>query len=1055
MATVQLASPSVDPSCPIKGMYRLFDLITEQGSGEPVDKIDIAQESLQAFINALSPGAYSSITKINFKTLDELLLKPIGVYGSREEIVRFLCEMGAIDVEAAPELLAPQRTYRATGAEPILRSGLYIIRTFTSTAEERTYVLYWPEYTTWDDDAISTVQCNRRDMRYLTNLCDQLVCLLSTKHSQAIVWREEVDDLDNVSLDSEDDDCFFDFAVTKTNEQEANVIARQGFAINSSHLVNQLSPPNMRIAPSILSPRLLYGETTQGFMIADIQSARVTVEPFVHDYQSASQIRTLLEDDVMLCLSDALDDKALKTLMHIGLSTRFPEGCEAREERRIETAKRLQNTLTQRQAEIYVTLEQNSGDMQTKWTNIHFRPNIFENAAAWWLLFRIKFRHTSQLNHLRRSGSKGTLALQEILSIYPKAASTFHDSIRAANLDEGIKGTDFQRKKERMLILYYLLENYGGLSASQTRALGDAVFVEWDKQKVLELLKSFEKEEQPGWFSVPVSSSSVRGQGCKKAAVRLLIEEAMWRSANNYAASISDSRFLSYVETVSASDFLHEIAVECEETAYDCLTTQLDPLVSVICQQILSIRKKECDRQVEPEAKIEEEKELKVSRAELVQQIEDLCRERSRSCLTRRRGDSVYIDDFRTNKEHQNAADSYFISGRRELKIQEIEYKIHILRLLADKRHNIQLDPSYVPIPFLNERLSQSFRVPSETVVKYAHLLEGDRILLGLVDSQGNVMIMLDRLSRIDATIKSRSYAKFFHQDKIGQTCLIAFDESKRMLAVYASARMQLHIFVFDEELKSLRGLGTQIDLSPFYNPGASIMHACFVHKSEEILFVDSNAQATIFSLVTLRPKPASLQLPQVPRTIYSAPDGSCVLVVQDEGGECTITAYHWSTFTATRGISVTLPDFPVDLNAALLTSIVNRDNIHLVGLDLNSRTCRSVVLDITQKATEFTFQERRLKASSLHVNQTIHNCLIDCHGDVWTRFPVVPAVKRRTTSSKRLRASQLATNSRVSWCPHSLSPLLQGNSYPVQCYQRWGSDRAIRLRRAGQVISE
>jgi hypothetical protein len=59
----------------------------------------IAQESLQAFINALSPGAYSSITKINFKVLDDLLLKPIGIYGSREEIVRLLREMGAIDVE--------------------------------------------------------------------------------------------------------------------------------------------------------------------------------------------------------------------------------------------------------------------------------------------------------------------------------------------------------------------------------------------------------------------------------------------------------------------------------------------------------------------------------------------------------------------------------------------------------------------------------------------------------------------------------------------------------------------------------------------------------------------------------------------------------------------------------------------------------------------------------------------------------------------------------------------------------------------------------------------
>jgi hypothetical protein len=64
-----------------------------------VDKIVISQESLQEFVNSLSPGSYSSIAKVDFKGLDDLLLKPIGVYGSKEEIVRFLREMGAVDAE--------------------------------------------------------------------------------------------------------------------------------------------------------------------------------------------------------------------------------------------------------------------------------------------------------------------------------------------------------------------------------------------------------------------------------------------------------------------------------------------------------------------------------------------------------------------------------------------------------------------------------------------------------------------------------------------------------------------------------------------------------------------------------------------------------------------------------------------------------------------------------------------------------------------------------------------------------------------------------------------
>jgi len=134
------------------------------------------------------------------------------------------------------------------------------------------------------------------------------------------------------------------------------------------------------------------------------------------------------------------------------------------------------------------------------------------------------------------------------------------------------------------------------------------------------------------------------------------------------------------------------------------------------------------------------------------------------------------------------------------------------------------------------------------------------------------------------------------------------------------------------------------------------------------------------------------------------------VLVVQEKDGVSTVTAYHWTTFASTDGISITPPDFPVNLDAALLTSIVNRNNIHIIGLDVTAQTCRSVILDITCKATEFSFQEQRSKASMSHGKETTHNCLIDCHSDVWTRFPVVAAVKRRTITSSSERQQRTLT---------------------------------------------
>ena len=64
--------------------------------------------------------------------------------------------------------------------------------------------------------------------------------------------------------------------------------------------------------------------------------------------------------------------------------------------------------------------------------------------------------------------------------------------------------------------------------------------------------------------------------------------------------------------------------------------------------------------------------------------------------------------------------ETFHISGRQEsLRDDEIEYRIHLLRLRADESQKAQLDPSYVPVPILEERLTHSFRVSSSTVVKY------------------------------------------------------------------------------------------------------------------------------------------------------------------------------------------------------------------------------------------------------------------------------------------------------------------------------------------------
>ncbi|KAI9455076.1 hypothetical protein BJY52DRAFT_1281557 [Lactarius psammicola] len=71
-------------------------------------------------------------------------------------------------------------------------------------------------------------------MRYLSKLCDRLICLLSSEHSRAIIWSEDDDDdSDGASTDSEKGDSsrVYHFKVAKTKDQEENVVIRGGFMV--------------------------------------------------------------------------------------------------------------------------------------------------------------------------------------------------------------------------------------------------------------------------------------------------------------------------------------------------------------------------------------------------------------------------------------------------------------------------------------------------------------------------------------------------------------------------------------------------------------------------------------------------------------------------------------------------------------------------------------------------------------------------------------------------------------------------------------------------------
>lgn len=80
---------------------------------------------------------------------------------------------------------------------------------------------------------------------------------------------------------------------------------------------------------------------------------------------------------------------------------------------------------------------------------------------------------------------------------------------------------------------------------------------------------------------------------------------------------------------------------------------------------------------------------------------------------------------------------------------------------------------------------------------------------------------------------------------------------------------------------------------------------------------------------------------------------------------------------------------------------MVSRGRIFLINLDIDTGYVRSIAIDITKKVTEFVFKKKGGRNVPIKGERhTLHNSLLDCHTEVWTRFPVVPAVRRRTVTS-------------------------------------------------------
>ncbi|KAI5998966.1 hypothetical protein F5J12DRAFT_928807 [Pisolithus orientalis] len=921
-----------------------------------VDKIIISQNSLKTFINTISPGAYASMTKVNFRMLDQSTIKPVGIYGSKEEILYLI-----LVVLVAPhdrfhfvELVTCclNRVLRKL-IRRFARGCIFFVQALQSLTDASKYMS-----STGLSKIHGTTQYKFAAIGYLTRMCDQIVALVSSEHARKMVWNDVGGDHqdEDGGIDGDDGgDRIIRCVVQKTTEQEESVQIREGFKVTSEY-ISQAEPSECGEQCSV-KPSLLLGETAQGTLTVQHRPSKLVTELFRPRSISDIQLEGYLYECAKWKHQSAVIQQRYKKIL----------------DNRIRNAK---DELAKAAESV---------------TNAIRNAVIDDVVALYPFIDKQAFQYTG-------SGTEGPPgSFSQIIDIYPKASEAFRLNTQALHV---ISDPEFRDIKDRLCLLVRFMSRKKDAEDSKLKPIKDAIVAGGFQEAERVIKASYDKPR--GTFAPilgflgRVKNSIITPQTNARSI------DSVLKEAHEAALKVTDSEFFRIVakkKQFQDRQQLAELVENARQKAKSYLEHTVPRVITKVILSIKEIQEEDCHAKITAECSYQEGQERDEYKLQLIQHINN-------SSTKVQRRYTLRIDSVQEEKKSLVKSRTFKLWGLRESEEDPVTcYTVHPMNVTEEDKHNLQLDPSSIPSPRFP--FQHQFELPPGHTILRAQFLEGERLLLVVADRVGSIFVYLETLAAVFGVIQRKGRKLLLKREKIGQDVHLAFDESRRMLGVVSSdkctskddrrnhvSQRLLHVFVYDD-VRGFQAQGSAIKLSEWYDEGVRIRHACFICGSEEILLVDSQAQARVFSLVTMQFRPAVLHLPQVPTGVHCTPDGSCVLVIQPQESGLAITAYHLSSFGSTEGIPLNIPDLAVG-EPLVVTSLVKRTAVHLLKLDLSSRCCQSYALDITRRHTEFVFRDQvNRNSTSEKAHETARNCLIGCHSEVWTRFPMIHSFER------------------------------------------------------------
>ncbi|KAG9092892.1 hypothetical protein FS749_015351 [Ceratobasidium sp. UAMH 11750] len=940
--------PKDDLLLKLPNVFRILDLYQEIGSGGLVEKMIIDQHSLHRLLNTMSPGSYELAWKINFKLLDQLAIKPIGVYGCKPEIIKFLRGVECLNEETEALLAA---TASSTSG---LRSGLYIVLPLNDDSQDgptrSAYVVYWPEDTTWEDTAISSVRRNRVTfMRYLSKLADQTIALVSAQQAEAIVWQAGARNKDapTAAAESLDELRMNLFEVAISDESEEDVIATTGFTLKP------VSCDIPRINKA-LCVDLVAGEEKAGLMVALHEPAHYTresIDTIMNDMRLRS---TIGSKSVPFIFGKALPPEQLKILGERGLRTLYPKPFSDYDHR-MKDEKQVRDR-----------------DYETEIKNIETQTGKDKSRLRKFIDRTIKALYCELYPSIYGEVFQETDP-NEDASICEQYSDLKHLSGRIKlEYDLAVvKDSAFQDLKQAWCITRdFVTQKPPPSNTSQEN------FV----RRVLAGLQEGRGGKKGGSKGKPIWQKVLDGVGNLLSRLPKLYGES---------EEMKDLEFIAALDTLCGYPAVSALTDRISDSLQAYLAT-LGRAISKDC--MARIIKLERERRSNISGQIRDERANSQSRAALLALHEQLRAAMPHSIVRATRID--FIEPTRSTWGNQFHVRGFNIEHREP----QIRISIYPLELTEHDIQQCRSNESHIPAPKIGSRQHFEFALPEGHTVEFLRLVR-DKCLVIISEPEKYCIYMEDNV-RLESVVAGRKFKRQLDHNRVGEKPIFAFDQGTRLLAIlHGSEDPKLLTYSFDEQFSTLASRGSAFSLKEWYDAEVHIERMCFVSGSEEVCLIEASGHARILSLVTRHFRPASLTITGRIFDAFSAPDGSCIFVsvATDElqPSRHKLLAFHTASFGSNEaGIGpITLPRSDV---RRVVTSFEGRNRVHVLSFSLEEKVMESVALQVKQKVTEFSFQSHKAEASSA-VAETINNCLLDCHMEVWTRFPVLPAVLRST----------------------------------------------------------